>query len=351
MKKLYKVVLVLAIIGLGTYAWILANKDDSSSKMSDEALSDFAIADTAKIDKLILTDTEGNKGVTLVRQGSEWTDAEGVCVQQHLVHTILMTIKRIQVKAPVPESSVETVNKNLTTHHRKVEIYMEGELAKTWYVGQPTPDQYGTYMLLKDPEKGKSPEPFIMHLPNMHGNLETRFITNPLEFECTEVFAYNPLNIETVDMQMPDSSAYNFTITALGKNEFKLNNNEKVVAEFDTTLIRNYLVGFKKIHFEQHNYLINKKSEDSLKATNPWYIISVTDKQGETKTINCYQKRMTYERYDYDGDLIEFDRDRLWVVIPDGRLVVGQFYVFDKILKDIRFFTREQNVRASSSSF
>ena len=160
MKRRNQIILIVALAALGIWAWTLSNKDNSSSKMSDEALSDFAVADTARIDKLVLSDNEGNKGVTLVRHGVEWTDKQGGCVQQHLVHNMLLTIKRIEVKAPVPENSIETVNKNLTTHHRKVEIYQDGELVKTWYVGQPTADQYGTYMLLKDPEKGKSPEPF-----------------------------------------------------------------------------------------------------------------------------------------------------------------------------------------------
>lgn len=344
MKRIKVILVVVIVAALAVWAYFLASQDNSGSKLSDEALSDFAIEDTASIDKLILTDTEGNKGVTLIRHGVEWSDINGECVQQHLVHTILMTIKRVMVKGPVPKNSIETVNKNLTTHHKKVEIYQNGKLAKTWYVGQPTPDQYGTYMLLKDPEKGKSPEPFIMYLPNMHGNLESRFITNPLEFECTEVFKYDPLKIKTVDVKRPDSTQYSFKITALDKNQFSMSSNGKNIDVFDTVLVRSYLVGFKKIHFEQHNYLINKKSEDSLKATTPWYEIEVTDKQNEKRKISCYRKRMTYVRYDYDGNLIEWDRDRLWVVIPDGRLVVGQYYTFDKILKDLRFFVPQDSL-------
>lgn len=339
-KNIRLIIIVLGVAGLGYWAYTLANKENDSSKMSDEALSDFAIKDTASIDMLILSDTEGNPGVTLNREGKTWTMDNGQCVQQHLVHTMLKTIKHVMVKSPVPKSSVETVNKNLTTHHRKVEIYQNGKLSKTWYVGQPTPDQYGTYMLLKDPEKGKSPEPFIMYLPNMYGNLETRFITNPLEFECTGVFNYDPIAIKTIDVKRPDSSMYNFKITALGDNLFDLSSNGKKVPVFDTIAVRNYLLGYRKIHFEQHNYLINKKSEDSLKATPPWFDITVTDKKGEAKHVLCYKKRMVYEKYDYDGELITMDRDRLWVVLNDGRLVVGQYYTFDKILQDLRFFVR-----------
>ncbi|UKN01264.1 hypothetical protein K6119_16165 [Paracrocinitomix mangrovi] len=341
MKKTSLIIVVLVIVALGIWA-ILLMDNGGGSQLSDEALSDFAIEDTASIDKIILTDTEGNKGVTLLREGVSWTNVNNECIQQHLVQTILVTFKHIMVKSPVPKGTVDQVNKNLTTHHKKVEIYQNGKLLKTWYVGQPTQDQYGTYMLLKDPEKGKSPEPFIMYLPNMHGNLETRFITNPLEFECTEVFAYDPANIKSVSVELPDSAQFNFKIDALDNNLFKMSSNGNSIDGFDTVAVRNYLVGFRKIHFEQHNYLINKHSEDSLKQTTPWYNIEVTDKAGETNKVVCYRKKMTYERYDFDGNLIDYDRDRLWVVLNDGRLVVGQFYVFDKILRDLRFFTQGQ---------
>lgn len=338
MKKWRVWIILFIAAAMAVWAFMLSKQDDGNSKLADEALSDFAISDTASIDKLILTDTEGNKGVTLIRTGVSWSNENGDCVQQHLVHTILETIKHIKVKSPVPKTGIETVNKNLTTHHRKIEIYIKGELAKTWYVGQPTQDQYGTYMLLKDPEKGKSPEPFIMHLPNMYGNLESRFITNPLEFECTGIFNYDPLAIKSIDVRIPDSSEYDFKITLLDNNLFALANGTSQVASFDTAKVRNYILGYKKVHFEQHNYLINKKSEDSLKATTPWYDITVTDVKGESKRVLCYKKKMVYPKMDYNGELIEWDRDRLWVVTNDGRLVVGQYYVFDKLLRDIRYF-------------
>jgi hypothetical protein len=338
MKK-WRVWIIMAVaVGMGIWALMLSQKDEGNSRLAEEALSDFAIDDTASIDKIILTDTEGNKGVTLLREGTSWTNEEGGCVQQHLVHTILETIKHIKVKSPVPKDGIETVNKNLTTHHRKVEIYVNGEVAKTWYVGQPTMDQYGTYMLLKDPEKGKSPEPFIMHLPNMYGNLESRFITNPLEFECTGIFNYDPLDIKTIDVRVPDSMQYSFQIALLDNNLFDLTSGGADIGKFDTAKVRNYILGYKKIHFEQHNYLINKRSTDSLKATTPWYDLTVTDVNGEKNRVLCYKKKMVYPKMDYDGNMIEWDRDRLWVVLNDGRLVVGQYYVFDKLLKDLRYF-------------
>lgn len=342
MRNLKTILILVLAGGLGYLAYYLATKP-RGARMSTEALSDFEVKDTATIDKLVLTDTEGNPGVTLVRNGTTWVDGNQDCIQQHLVHTILETIKYIKVKSPLAEGSIETINKNLAAHHVKMEIYQNGKLVKTWYIGDPTQDQYGTFMLLKDEEKGKSPVPFIMHLPNMYGNLSTRFITDPREFECTDVFLYDPLNIASVEVTIPDSSEYNYKVIATGENSFELYSNDQQVSEFDTTLIRGYLVDFKKIHFENHNYTLSEENIDSLKNSVPYYVIKVTDKQGVENKIRIFKRKYQIEKYGLDGNLLEYDQDRVWVEMNDGRIVVGQYYVFGKLMRTVDFFKGPPN--------
>ena len=339
MKNL-KTLIIVIVVGVLAYLAYTLNQGQDNSKLSDVALSDFAVKDTSTIDKLILTDTEGNDGITLVRSGKGWQSADGECVQQHLVITILQTIKHVKVKSLVPKDAIQNVNKNLTAHHKKVEIYQNGTLLKTWYVGGPTADHYGTYMLLKDPEKGKSPEPFIMHMPNEHGSLQSRFITNPLEFQCTGIFNYDPLNVKSIDVKIPATPELNFRIVANDENSFSLFNNQNAVADFDTTLVRSYIVYYKKIHFESHNSILNSKGVDSLLATQPYYTIEVTTKSGDKNFVKTFKKGFTLVRYDLEGNLLEYDQDRLWVLTREGVLVVGQYHVFDKLFRDINYFKK-----------
>ena len=338
MKNLTTVIIIVLAAGLALLAYILSNNNASGAVMATEALSDFAIKDTAKIDKLVITDTDGNPGVSLIRVENEWQTEERECIQQHLVQTILETIKYIKVKSPVPKGAIETTNKSIAAHHKKMEIYVDGKLNKTWYIGNPTQDQYGTYMLLKDPEKGKSPEPFIMHLPNMYGNLSTRFVTDPREFECTEVFRYDPLNIKTVDVEIPDSSHLSFRIEALDDNLFEVYQGDQQLENFDTTRVRGYLLHYKKIHFEGYNYDITEEMIDSIRQTQPYYTIDVTTKDGEEKGVKLFRRKYLIDKVGLDGELLEFDQDRVWVDMDDGRFVVGQFYVFGRIMSDIRMF-------------
>lgn len=338
MMKKFRTPLIVIVLAVLAFVAYKLNSSNDNSKLADEALSDFAVQDTASIDKLILADTEGSKGITLVRTKSGWTNENGDCVQQHLVITILQTIKHIAVKSLVPKDGIESINKMLAAHHRKMDIYQNGTLIKTWYIGNATADHYGTYMLLKDPEKGKSPEPFIMHMPNEHGSLQSRFITNPLEFKCTGIFNYEPLDVKTIDVQIPDSAHLNFKIVAIDDNHFSLYNNEKLVGPFDTVKVRSYILNYKKIHFESFNTLLNSKQVDSMYATVPYYTISVSTKSGISNSVKLYKKRFVVERYGLDGKLLEFDQDRLWVFLKDGSLVVGQYHVFNKLLRDIHFF-------------
>lgn len=340
MNKNVKTLVIVLIVGaLGYFAYTLST-GVKKVKMASEALSDFAIKDTASIDRLVLTDTEGSPGVDLNKKNGTWALGEEQCIQTHLVETILETIKYIKVKSPVPKNAVDNMSNRIAAHHVKLEIYQNGKLSKTWYIGDPTQDQYGTYMLLKDPEKGKSPEPFIMHLPNMYGNLSTRFITNPLDFECTGVFNYDPITIESVNVTIPDSTHLNYKVVALDKNLFEVYNNTTKLSKFDTSQVRQYLLYFKKIHFERHNFILSEKEVDSLKQTTPYYTIDVTLKDGETNNVRLFRRKPAIERYGLDGEPLPYDQDRLWVEMNDGVLVSGQYHVFGKLLRDIHFFEK-----------
>ena len=65
--------------------------------------------------------------------------------------------------------------KRLAVNHKRVDIYdQKNKLIKTWYIGSPTPDHLGTFMLLKkDGIKGS--RPYIMFKPGVYGSLDVRF--------------------------------------------------------------------------------------------------------------------------------------------------------------------------------
>jgi hypothetical protein len=335
MKNVKTIIILLIVTILGYVVFTQLGGDKSS--LSEKALSDFAVKDTSSIERINLSDTEGN-AMAFIKRDQVWTLETGECVQQHMIATFLETFKYIAVKSPVPEGAVDNMNEQIMLHHKKIEIFQNGEMSKTWYVGNPTQDHLGTYMLLKDPEKGKSPEPFIMFLPNMHGNLLDRFSTNHLDYVCSDIFIYDPLNINTIDVVIPDSSELNYKIVALDNNTFELFNNDLKVVNFDTARVRSYITAYRKVHFVYHNRTADQNHIDSLKNSTPYYIISVTDKQGDVNKVTAHLKSPGFNRFDFNGDLMEYDQDNLWVFTRYNELTVCQYHVFDKLLRDINYF-------------
>ncbi len=341
MKKLKTVLILVVVIVLAYFTFQLLSQ--KSSSLSDEALSDFAVKDTALVDRINIYDTQGNEVFFVRDTDKKWTQEGGACVQQHMIHVLLETFKYIAVKSPVPEGAVDHVNKRIAVNHKKVEIFQEGKLVKTWFVGNATQDRYGTYMLLSEPDKGKSPEPFIMYMPNMYGSLETRFSTNPLDYFCSEIFLYDPLNIKQVNVKIPDSTVLNYSIKTIDKNTFELYNNENKITEFDTAKVRLYLTFFQKVHFEYHNRTYTPQQVDSLRKSKPYYVVEVIDKNDKKNRVATYLKEPAFDRYDFDGNLIPYDLDRMWAFTNDGQLVVVQFFVFDKLLRDVNYFLKPKS--------
>jgi hypothetical protein len=334
--KNIKTIVILAVISILGFVIFSKNKEEKSS-LSSEAISNFAVKDTASIDRINLSDTQG-KSMSFIKTGNVWTLENGKCIQQHMIYVFLETFKFVAIKGPVSVGAIDNVNKTILTHHKKIEIFQNGMLAKTWYVGNATRDHEGTYMLLKDPVLGKSPEPYIMYLPNMHGNLLDRFSTNPLDYVCSEIYKYDPLTINTVNVVVPDSSHLNFRIELIAKNTFELYNNDIKVESFDTTKIRTYLNYYRKIHFEFHNRSANLSKIDSLKTATPFYTIDVTDNTGDVNGIRAYKKLAAFEQMDFNGNIMVYDPNKLWVFTRYGELTVCQYHVFDKLFRDINFF-------------
>jgi hypothetical protein len=152
------------------------------------------------------------------------------------------------------------------------------------------------------------------------------------------VFNYNVLDIKSVEVTQPDSAQHNFKIVANGKNNFSMFSNGNPLIQFDTTRVRDYLLSYEKIHFENHNYEYKQKDVDSLRKVTPNYIIEVYNKKGVKNRITIYRRRYNYQKLGLDGSILEWDQDRCWVFLNDGRLVVGQYFVFDRLLRNKDWF-------------
>lgn len=329
MKKLIPLlILVVIVAGLAYYFSTSVNPKATA----DKAQTDFAIADTSDIGAIFIADRSGNTA-TLNRTSEGWTINDKYPAREDAVALLLKTFKNIYIQRPVPKEGQEQVNRVMSTGSNKVEIYdLKGDLIKTWYVGHATMDKKGTYMLLETPKGGRSEAAYIMDMRGFLGMLNTRFFTNESEWRSTGIIKYPDMNLEEIEVIYPNAPEESFKIVYNGGNDIELYayGNSTPVPDFDTTLVKDYMLNFKVASFENYETGLSPASEDSVVALIPYQIIRIKDPI-QQREIKIWKQEPTEGEMEVDGETpaIE-DRERVYAICDNRELAVAQRFAWDK---------------------
>lgn len=323
--------LFITLVFLATYLYF--TKDSGTIR---KELSDFAVEDTASISKIFLVDNAG-KSILLERKNdTEWILNGKYIAREDAVNGLLIAVKRITVKTPVPKTAFENVVKQIAASHVKIEIYLQEEKpAKSYYVGHNNPDHNGTYMLLEN-----SSVPFLMHIEGFRGFLSPRYFTNENEWRSTAIFSYGYGEISSIKLEYPEKPGNSFIITDAGNVQFRLTSLETNtdITPYDTAALVQYMALFKKIHFEGFEETKKQSFKDSVLSAIPMQIFTVTDKSGRTKTLKTFLKPPPEGATNIRGEPLKSDLDRFYGWIDDKDFVVLQYFVFDPLIKTIEDF-------------
>lgn len=332
------ITLTILVIALGALAMFAVNLVRNSGK-SDTELLEFAISDTSSIDKVVIKDANANVfELKRVLGKSIWTDKDGNCITQEPANTILETIKNIEFKGYVPKAARENIKRQMMASSIKVDIYSKGKLAKTWYVGYSTQDHYGTYMLLETPS-AKSDLPVIMKVRGLNGIIEPRFFADPRRWSCTKIFGLNIEDIKEVQVKHYDQPNRNFTVKNFG-GSYEVTSDGKKLPEVDTSMIVRYLNNYRKIHYELDNFELNNQQIDSLKhQAKPFCTLKMIETDGKVSFLKMYRLEGDGETKLNDfGDSTIYDVNRFWCILPSGKLVKCQYYVFNPLINGRVYF-------------
>ena len=315
--------------------------------------SDFAVDDTSSITKVFLTDKQNNKILLTKVTPGEWTNNDSLTARNDCINTLLKTMKRIEVKEPVSKASKENVMKRLATIGVKVEIYQtvyridifglqlfpHEKLVKTYYVGDQTQNLMGTYMIIEDSE-----QPYITHLPGFNGYLSSRYSTLLNDWRDHTMFNVELANIQSVNMEIPAESDESYKIENTGNTTFTFTSlfDNKQMATYDTLKLLAFLTAFRDIKYEAIVTNEELHNVDSVIATTPYHIITVTDISGNSTEIKTFHKKANEGETELDGTTPAlYDKDRLYAWFNDGKdFALIQFYVFDDILKPLSYFMK-----------
>lgn len=345
-KQRIYLILVLILIALSVVL-VLDKKSGTMKKKSNE----FAVSDTSNITRLFLADKRNNI-VKLDKVSGGWRLNDKYTANTDLVNLMLKTLISIDVKSPVSKSARNNLIRLMAAKSVKIEIYQNVyridlfdkiklfphvKKTKTYYVGDATMNNTGTYMIMEGSE-----DPYIVHIPGFRGFVATRYSAREMDWRDHGIFNSKLPDIKSVSIDYTETPDISFSISNFDNRNFTLTalNGNKPVAAFDTIKVIEYLGSFRKINYESILTDLGKAQYDSITSLPPTFVITLEDKLGKKQVLKAWRRRASAGELDYDGNPTQWDKDRMFARIEgNNELVFIQFFVFDKLLKPLQWFT------------
>jgi hypothetical protein len=346
----FVIILILLLVAAGlfiTNSYTTLRKD----------VSDFSIEDTASVTRIFLADKNNNEVILERTTEGNWLVDGKYDAQQAKINSFLKTLADIEVRSPVPLVARNNVITRMAVIAKKIEIYQvtprinlfnkmklfpHEKLTKTYYIGDVTQDNQGTFMLMEGEE-----EPYIVHIPGFRGFVATRYSTEKADWRDYTVFN-TPINeIKSVKVEFPfhPEMAYQFEINDNQNILLRSLIDNQVVQRYDTIRVLNFLTAFEDIRFESLlAHLIEKEFIDSVSASTPKTIITLTDRDGDVNSVKIFNKKGFAPVYSANGAAMEpFDLDRAYALVNNEEdFVLIQYFVFDRVTRTLGFFTGQE---------
>lgn len=325
MKK--NTIYILVLLVLLALAYYVYTTKGSKSSISDR-LKDFAVEDTSSIDKIIISNKNGSV-LKLVKTDGVWMANDSIKARKDIIRTLLETIKRVSIKSPVNKAMKDNVMKQLATGAIQVEIFVDGDLEKKYYVGGATQDGLGTFFLLDN-----SDEPMITHIPGFDGYLTVRYNSNAEVWRDREVFRYYPQNIDIISIEYPNLNKESFNLRISGKDYISLTNKagDTATNNINGEYLRNYLINYTDVQYENIANPKKIKLGELLLPENLICIITVFDKSGKSKKVELFRRFFDGQNFLPQGSDLELDSHRMFIRVNGKDVYNAQYNAFSKLI-------------------
>ncbi len=328
-KRWLPALLLLCLAAIAWWLW----KNNTPSTLAGP-LTDFAIPDTAAVDRIFIADKKG--GVADLRRTDYSWSVNGMPAKDYSVNLLLRTFKLVELRSPVPQGAQATILRVMAGVAKKVEIYQGGDKpVKIWWVGQSTQDQYGTYMVLEVPGKGRSSVPYEMGMAGFTGVLGTRFHTDIDSWRSSRLTYYPKLaDVTKVQVDRPDSSAQGFSVTYAGGDNLKLFDAQGREMPMDTDRVQNLMLAIRVGSYEGFERSLKPASRDSVLHSTPRYVLTITSKHG-VQRIPFWKKDPEPGEKNMEFQPVTSDVNRMYALANDTALVVVQRYWWDQVVRPL----------------
>lgn len=331
------IILILLIIG----AYFIY---DSTSIESGSArdFRDFAIEDTAMIERIFMSQPNGKKVLITRKDTNKWLVNRKFVARPDAIALILKTVNDIKIRQTISSQTYNHVIKRLASGATKVEFYLKGDKKphKTWYIGDATADNEGTYMLLEKDGK-KSSTPYITHRLMERGYLGSRFFLDPILWRDRIILKTDPQKINSIEVihhvdsltsfKIIKDGIANFTITNLETQENWQLAPEKAIP---------YFKEFAAVYYEYQDVKTPQSELDSIFNSPPRHELNISiEGRPEVRIKNYYLPSAPGATLDEQP--IFHHPERMYTYCSDLRentYLIVQNLTFDRLIPDIKAF-------------
>jgi len=302
----------------------------------------FAIRNSEDITRIVVIDQDKAEADLQKQASGRWSINGRYYVREDAIEQILKKIKKTKVYAPVPQSTMENVMKNMRENSKSVSFYKGEELLKTIVMSGNTLNKEGTYMMLAGTES-----PYITHVPGHKGFLQRFYFTNIEEWRTREAFDFTEEQIKSIGIEYSSEKNASFLLEN-GKTPSVAagNNTAEASTELNRLFIKNYINSFENVNLEAFDNSYSKKEE--IKKTTPYCTIKVEGKNDESRELILFRmpvNERSKKMFDSEGTPMEFDSDHYYVSLNDGKdFGIIQTFVFTPILKKYNDFFQKTSV-------
>ncbi len=321
MKKNYWLIAIFLLLGGATVWYYLGGNDTSKSNLGWDRLFKVAEAD---IQKIFIAKRTGET-TTIERDGNSWKVNGQWKASKNAMENLLEAVTNLELQSVPPPAAIEGVVKELASRGIKVEVYgNRGKLLKAYYIGGVTADARGTYAIMDGSE-----QPMVLQIPQMEGQIRTRYDLVGDDWRDRNVFSYQPEDIAAVSVEYPQQRNKSFKLKRNG-NDWDIkpfyDNVPAITQPVSKGRVEGFLVGFGGLMAESFSNQYSQK--DSIRQMMPFSVISVTDMKGIERIAAFYP---TYRQDKYTGERRSEVVERYFADVNTGDWLLTQHRVFEKV--------------------
>lgn len=348
MKRNISILIIAALLLIITIT--LLSQQSNSTLNSKE--KNFAVEDTASVTKVFLADKQDHQVLLNRVDAGTWMVNDSLEALPEKIETLLRTMNSITVQRPVSDAAHNGVVSRLAARSVKVEVFQEvyrinlfnhiklfpyEKNTRTYYVGGETQTKLGSYMLMEGADK-----PYIVGIPGFRGFVSTRYTAKLADWRHHRIFNKSINDIKSLSIIYNQEPKDSFRIENVDNRAFKLYRpaSEKYISAFDTVKVIEYLTAYRNIRFEHLlNQNLPQAKIDSIKKQKPVHVITLETYDGEQQQVETHYMP-AYGKTDLDGNPLDYNPEKMYAFINNRQdFVTIQFFVFDKLLKPVGYFT------------